>query len=80
MLELFDADTGSGIFFDPGPGKDTWRDILWGRVPGRTGDTVGRSREMSQKGSIVVDTPLHTYGEARQTIGPGFSMVWCTVR
>jgi hypothetical protein len=40
--------------------KNTWRDILWGRVPGRTGDTVGRSREMSQKGSIVVDTPLHT--------------------
>ncbi len=23
---------------------------------------MGRSREMSQKGSIVVDTPLHTCG------------------
>jgi hypothetical protein len=47
--------------------KDTWRDILWGRVPGRTGDTVGKSREMSQKGSIVVDTPLHTCGAEWQT-------------
>jgi hypothetical protein len=28
---------------------------------------VGRSREMSQKGSIVVDTPLHTCGVGWQT-------------